>query len=569
MGIHPITSRLFDHCGDKEKQIVWSRHVDRPSIATMKRILKSKESKILLTIFLVAVFLRFFGLNFGLPRLYLEDEEFFVQPALRVASGKLDPKWYGAPGQPIIYGTAAIFRVVNKTINLTEESSLPINLNYQSHITQFQAAGRALPALLGALTVIPIYLITSRWSKRAGLWASGLVATSFYLIDEAHIIRPDVAQTFFIVWMIYFGIRIFEEPKRWSLHVLLGVSFGLGITTKYPTLFFLVPLIAFLFVLQRTQKFSLFKWVSTGFVSLAAAFASGPYLFLRFQRVLHDVEIENRAAQSGHDQFNWLQNFWWYFSSVLHFQLGTFIGILALITVGLLVRQILKNRNDRRLLMFLFIASTTLVYLILLSFLRLHWERWMIPCLTLAFILAGISIDWLFRLRLQRVVMWSLLVLVMIAPSLRLGRILFGYSRPETREIARDWVLKTVNPGTGIVREPYSPLIPEDQYRVFTVPNLSWHDRKYYLAQNADFFITSSEIYSRIQEEAELLGPDSDFGKAIQRYEEIFRTSTEVQSFLPNKRYSAEQLLSSSDFSAMRTLDLTVLRGPEIRIFHF
>src|SRR3989338_10623704 len=75
-------------------------------------------------IFLVALSLRLYHLNFGLPSLYLEDEEFFVQPALRIASGNWNPGLFGAPAQPLIYLLGGLFRIVNFVFNIFEHHRL-------------------------------------------------------------------------------------------------------------------------------------------------------------------------------------------------------------------------------------------------------------------------------------------------------------------------------------------------------------------------------------------------------------------------------------------------------------
>ena len=533
----------------------------------MKTVFQSKEAKILTVIFLVALLLRMWGINFGLPRLYLEDEEFFVQPALRVASGKLDPKWYGAPGHPLIYGTAAIFRVVNKITNIQNNTEYRVDENYSRYVSEFQTAGRALPAFLGALSVIPMYLIGSRWSKRAGLWGAGLAATSFYLIDESHIIRPDIAQTFFILWMMFFAVRIFENPKRWSSYILLGISFGLGITMKYPTLFLFAPLLVFIAALLKTKSCQPRQWIAAGTTAIASAFLSGPYLFLNFQRMLHDVGLENRANQAGHDFFNWGQNLWWYFSHVLQFQIGTFMSLMIAITLVYIIRRFLQKRDDQRFSIFFGITLTALAYLFLISALKLHWERWIIPVLTLGFVFAGIGIDLLLQIQKRRLLTSLVLLALFLAPGVRLIRTMYGFSVPGTIEVARDWILKNIPQKTILIREPYTPQIPEDLYTVVMVPNLSWYDPGYYRAQNAEYFVISESIHGRIEKEAARLGDETDFGKAMRRYVKLFRESTLVQDIPVNKKYSTDQSLMSNDLSILRTADIALRKGPEIQIY--
>ncbi len=52
---------------------------------------RRQEARIVFSIFAVALGLRLFAINYGLPELLFDDEQFFVQPALRVADGVWNP----------------------------------------------------------------------------------------------------------------------------------------------------------------------------------------------------------------------------------------------------------------------------------------------------------------------------------------------------------------------------------------------------------------------------------------------------------------------------------------------
>ena len=135
-------------------------------------------------IFVCALVIRLVGARFGLPRLYLPDEEFFVGPALQLAnSGGFDPGWYGAPAQPLIYGLAFIFRGLNFLVNQLKDTADPVVLNYETNIVLFQTAGRLLSIVAGARLSVMVFLLGRRWSNLAGDFGAGLVVTSFFLIE--------------------------------------------------------------------------------------------------------------------------------------------------------------------------------------------------------------------------------------------------------------------------------------------------------------------------------------------------------------------------------------------------
>lgn len=110
---------------------------------------RQREYQIVLLIMIGGAFARLFFLNYGLPHLLFVDEEFFVQPALRIAAGNLNPGWFGAPAQPLLYGLGLLFRGVNFLLNTLHHSNLPVEANYQAFVTVFQTAGRSLGAIGG------------------------------------------------------------------------------------------------------------------------------------------------------------------------------------------------------------------------------------------------------------------------------------------------------------------------------------------------------------------------------------------------------------------------------------
>src|SRR3989338_2194222 len=246
--------------------------------------LKKPEHIWLIIILLLGTAFRFFYIHFGLPRLYLEDEEFFVTPALRVAGGQINPDWFGTPAQPLIYALGITFRIISIILNWTHGTAFASWQNYAAYTTIFQTAGRVFPILVGALSILVIYFVPRHWNTRSGLIAAALLAFSFYHVDQSHIIRPDVAQMFFILLMLYFFLRMFDDHRNWWWYILSGASLGLAFNMKYPSMFFLAPAVMVMFLLWREEKFVWRRWVAWAASGFAASFITGPFLYLDFQK---------------------------------------------------------------------------------------------------------------------------------------------------------------------------------------------------------------------------------------------------------------------------------------------
>ena len=111
-----------------------------------------------------------------------------------------------------------------------------------------EAAGRTfsneallrLPnAIFGALTVIPLFLLTAaffdRWTglTAAALWATGINAITFNRIG-----KEDTLLVFFMLFAFYFYLRAKQTdarniPVRKRNYILSGISFGLMLASKY------------------------------------------------------------------------------------------------------------------------------------------------------------------------------------------------------------------------------------------------------------------------------------------------------------------------------------------------
>ena len=94
-------------------------------------------------------------------------------------------------------------------------------------------------AVFGALTVIPLFLLTAaffdRWTGliAAALWAVGVNAITYNRIG-----KEDTLLVFFMLFAFYFYLRAKQTdtrdgPRRKRNYLLGGISFGLMLASKY------------------------------------------------------------------------------------------------------------------------------------------------------------------------------------------------------------------------------------------------------------------------------------------------------------------------------------------------
>ena len=163
-------------------------------------------------------------------------------------------------------------------------------------------AFRALPALMGSLTVPTVFLIMweSGYSLPAAVTAAGLVLFDNAHIGQTRLILLDATLIFFMSTSVLAYIRFYKqrhEPfgrKWWKWLLLTGVSMSCVISTKYVGAFTfftvgcatLIDLWDLLDVNRKNGALSLYEFFRH-FVARAVGFIIVPFLFYLFWFQVH------------------------------------------------------------------------------------------------------------------------------------------------------------------------------------------------------------------------------------------------------------------------------------------
>src|SRR5262245_50557981 len=134
---------------------------------------------ILGVILLVAALVRFWGLRFGLPHTYTRpDETIIIDVSLQFLRGNFRPTFYDYPWfyMWLVAGLYILYYVWGRVAG-TFQSLADVVASWKVHWTPFFLMPRALSAVLGALTVWPVYRIGTRlWDRTTALVASLFIA---------------------------------------------------------------------------------------------------------------------------------------------------------------------------------------------------------------------------------------------------------------------------------------------------------------------------------------------------------------------------------------------------------
>ena len=197
-------------------------------------------------ILLIAAIVRVWGLRFGLPHTNARpDETIIIDVALEFLRGNFRPSFYDYPWL-YMWALAALYlgyyawgRAAGVFRSLAD-----VLASWKVNWTPFFLIPRALSAIVGALTVWPVFRIARRiWDDTTALVAALFMALAFLHVRDSHYATTDVMMTFLLTLSMSFLIDA-HATKRTRDFVIGGLIGGLAAATKYNAVLLIVPLTA-------------------------------------------------------------------------------------------------------------------------------------------------------------------------------------------------------------------------------------------------------------------------------------------------------------------------------------
>ena len=270
---------------------------------------KSLRNKfILVAILLIAVFVRFYAIEWGVPgvdqpRAYHPDERMapLVLSRMVPAKNNFDPLYFINPSfHYYLYG------IILSPITRAAKVKAPWQVGSYSDFLYYSPSvkkvwyltGRILSALMGVLTVLGVFLLVRRLTGNEAL---ALLSAGFLSIYPAHVIQShymvvDVPAVMWTVFALYvFLIALDSSRIGWA--IAAGFVLGLGVSTKYTVVMIALPMIIFAAMkswklYQSSRKKSnawrrpLFILSLCGLFSIAGFIFGTPYSVLDLQQFL-------------------------------------------------------------------------------------------------------------------------------------------------------------------------------------------------------------------------------------------------------------------------------------------
>ena len=212
----------------------------RTAIETAQR---NPATTIILGILLVSVCLRLWGIWFGLPFLFHNDEGNEVLRALRLGSGSFDFERISKGGYfYVLFIEYGFLFVILKIVGVVESAN-DFGVYFIREPAAFYLIGRATTAVIGTFAVYIVYRIGKlAYSPVAALCAATLLAVNILHAQLSHYITVDVPMACLATGALYFSVKIIDRGHAKD-YLWAAVLAALAASTKISAVLLLLPLV--------------------------------------------------------------------------------------------------------------------------------------------------------------------------------------------------------------------------------------------------------------------------------------------------------------------------------------
>ncbi|MGY8796257.1 MAG: glycosyltransferase family 39 protein, partial [Woeseiales bacterium] len=219
---------------------------------TIKSVRNDPVSMVIVVVLAISLILRLFGVDYGLPFLFHNDEGNEVLRALQLGTGSFDFERISKGGFFYVLFVEFGFLFVFLKLFGVVGSASDFGAYFIENPTAFYLLGRATTALIGTVTVYIVYRIGKlAYSPMAALAAAILLSVNVLHAQLSHYITVDVPMVCLASGALYFAIKISSDGKGKD-YFLAAILAALATTTKISAVLLLLPLfLAHVFQVNR------------------------------------------------------------------------------------------------------------------------------------------------------------------------------------------------------------------------------------------------------------------------------------------------------------------------------
>jgi YYY domain-containing protein len=383
------------------------------------------------------------------------------------ARSPLNPRSDGDDGKPQSYAYGSLPLYVTDFVAWGTGVITRTDQNNYDHVGMI---GRYLTEILDAATVALAMIFARRaFGRLAALLTGFLLATTVLMVQLAHFFAVDPWVTFFSTALLLACFRFYQRHDyRWS--VLAGIFFGLALATKISVFELAIPIVFTIIATFRARGFPeildpLVKHLAAVGVATLAAFALfEPYALLQRSAFISDTKLQWHIVNGSFDvpftrQFIGDIPVRYELGNLVHWGIGPFLGIAALIALGATLWRI-RSRSFAELLLLSWIVP----YFALVATAEAKFMRYLVPIVPALVILTV-------RFALRLVPDRPARSLRFIAPVVGIALVLLGslgwslafesiYGRTNTRISASQWIFQNIPQGAKITDEYWDDSLP-------------------------------------------------------------------------------------------------------------
>ena len=495
---------------------------------------KMKISFMLALCLIMALILRLWAIDFGLPFFSHIDEDYYLPQALRILSSwDLNPYYFrNPPLLTYLYSTTLfLYFIFGKLIGWFA-SMRDFEELYLSNRTSFFVIARTINALLGVGICLVVYKVGKKlFDKIIGLIASLLMCSSFLMVRDSHYAVNDIPGTFLLILSFNYIVNIYVRG-RLKDYILSGLFAGMAVATKYNMGIIIFPLVLSHFLANRKIVLNKsFMWAMLS--CLVGFFLFCPWILLDYrtfwEQFAQQFMFSKRPWVGASSTLSYIQYF---FTSLWGYGLLPFCFFI----IGSV--SLWRKKEKQKLLL---ILCFPLFYYLLLGAMKLFFVRFTIPLIPYLCILSAYGIISLVNripYTYQRVTL-VLLILISISQGVIFNcKHNYLISKTDTRILARNWISDNLPHGSKIVTEGYGPSLRVYYDKDRLMENINNHQIEKvwaslpkaslneYKQQQINYIITSSYISRRYLDHPNKYPTENEFYITLEKEtNQIFKIS--------------------------------------------
>lgn len=525
---------------------------------------------LIFSIFVIAVILRIWAIDWGLPYLYHPDEGIVVETAFHFRTGDLNPHNFLYPTLSM-YLIFFIYNAWYMAGSILHYFNNPSDFDYifTYHVEYFYLVARLFVAFLGVMTIWILYkLVKEHFGRTSAIFASLFLSLNYIHVQNSKYATVDVPMVFFLMLALYFIIRISQDEEGLRNYILSAIFSACAITTKQTGVFVIAPLLVAEYLYNRGRRgyFShLFLRRAVIYTSalLITVFITSPYIFLDFKTFWSFV-IKQSTAMKG-----WLGSetdgvSYLYYLKLLSIDSKENIYILTLSIIGL-YHGFIKERKKT-----IIFATYPVIYLLIVGSWSTHFPRYAIPLIPFMSGFAGIGVSYIAseylserrRLKAYTAGVLGIFIILNLVKVTMLDIIL---THKDTREVAKEWIEENIPEGSRIAYETYAPQLDikrEKGLELIKPDMIVSRPLSYYAALDVDYIIISSFFKERFYRAYKRNGR---YEIAINRYEALKIQAELVKVFDPDDILPYRPVVFYDEFKEIEVLNCR--HDPVIEIY--